>query len=305
MALDRKITAFLAIVEEGTLTAAASRVGLAQPSLTKFLQRLETELGTKLFVRRTRGMELTSAGESFLRHARRIEAEYKFAVEEIAASHHGGLQVLRIGAGPLYHMLHIPRVLRMLVEEFPGTRIDVLAAINTIVFPMLQRGEMDVLCGEIDPELPTYGLDLRPLVAAEHAMIMRPGHRLRDGPITPETLSGCSFVLFQHDERVVKRLDAYMGGGAHGYRIAVSTSSFATGLRLVAETDHLMIAPAQLEPVITEAGLILRLPDQTFWSLTTGIVTRSSSSSVPIIRRFVDLVAESTRQFPQAMGRRA
>ena len=215
------------------------------------------------------------------------------------------MPVLRIGAGPLYHMLHIPRVLRTLVEEFPSTRIDVLAAINTIVFPMLQRGEMDVLCGEIDPDLPTYGLDTRPLLVAEQAMIMRAGHPLRDRPITPESLEGSNFVLFQQDERIVRRLDAYMGGGSRRYRIAVSTSSFATGLRLVAETDHLMIAPAPLEPVIHEAGLILRLPQKTFWSLTTGVVTRASSTSIPIIRRFVELVAESTREFPKAMGRRA
>jgi DNA-binding transcriptional LysR family regulator len=300
--MDRKIVAFLAIVEEGTLTAAAQRVGLAQPSLTKFLQRLETELGTRLFVRRTRGMELTSSGESFLRHARRIEAEYRFAVEEIAANRHGGLPVLRIGAGPLYHMLHIPRVLRHLVAEFPGTRIDVLAAINTIVFPMLQRGEMDVLCGEIDPELPTYGLDVRPLLTAEQAIVMRKGHPLQDTPMTPETLAGSSFVVFQQDERVLNRLDAYMAGGAHRYRIAVTTSSFATGLRLVAETDHLMIAPAPLQPVIGEAGLLLRRPESSLWSMTTGIVTRASSTSVPIISRFVALVTESTRQFPQAMA---
>ncbi|WP_293862812.1 LysR family transcriptional regulator [uncultured Alsobacter sp.] len=300
--MDRKIMAFLAIVEEGTLTAAANRVGLAQPSLTKFLQRLEAELGTRLFVRRTRGMELTSAGESFLRHARRIEAEYRFAVEEIAATKNGGLPVLRIGAGPLYHMLHIPRVLRTLMEEFPGTRIDVVAGINPIVFPMLQRGEVDVVCGEIDAELPSYGLELHPLVVVEHAMIMRPGHPLRDTLITPETLAGSSFVLFQHDERFMKHLDAYMAGGAHRYRVAVSTSSFATGLRLVAETDHLMIAPAPLEPVITEAGLIIRHPARTFWKMTTGLVTRGSSSSVPIIRTFVDLVRTSVRQFPEAMG---
>lgn len=300
--MDRKIMAFLAIVEEGTLTAAANRVGLAQPSLTKFLQRLEAELGTKLFVRRTRGMELTGAGESFLRHARRIEAEYRFAVEEIAATRNGGLPVLRIGAGPLYHMLHIPRVLRTLMEEFPGTRIDVLAGINPIVFPMLQRGEVDIVCGEIDAELPTYGLEQHPLLVVEHAMIMRPGHPLRDTTITPESLAGSSFVLFQHDERFMKHLDAYMAGGAHRYRVAVSTSSFATGLRLVAETDHLMIAPAPLEPVITEAGLIIRHPSRTFWKMTTGLVTRGSSGSVPIIRRFVDLVRASTRQFPEAMG---
>ena len=109
--MDRKIRAFLAIVDEGTITGAANRIGLAQPSLTKFLQRLETELGARLFERKTRGIELTTFGEKFLVRARRIEAEYRFAFEEIAAMKHGGLPVLRIGAGPLYHMLHVPNAL--------------------------------------------------------------------------------------------------------------------------------------------------------------------------------------------------
>jgi DNA-binding transcriptional LysR family regulator len=250
-------------------------------------------------------MELTSAGQSFLRHARRIEAEYKYAVEEIAAAKQGGLPVLRIGAGPLYHMLHIPRVLRHLVEEFPKTRIDVLAGINRMVFPMLLQGEVDVLCGEIEEDLPTYGLDILPLLTAEQVIVIRSGHPLRDQPMTPASLAGCSFVLFQHDERLMNRLDRFMGGGAHRYQISVSTSSFATGLRLVAETDHLMIAPAQLEPVIAEAGLVLQWPEPRLWSLTTGIVTRSSSSSIPVIKRFISLVQESTRQFPQAMAPRS
>lgn len=195
--------------------------------------------------------------------------------------------------------------MRRLVEEFPKTRIDVLAGINKIVFPMLLKGEVDVLCGEIEEDMPTYGLDVLPLLDAEQVIVIRAGHPLRDLPMTPASLAGCSFVLFQHDERLVNRLDRFMGGGAHRYQISVSTSSFATGLRLVAETDHLMIAPAQLQPVIAEAGLVLQWPEPRLWSLTTGIVARSSSRSIPMIERFISLVEDSTKEFPQAMAPRS
>jgi DNA-binding transcriptional LysR family regulator len=226
--VDRKIRAFLAIVEEGTLTGAAGRIGLAQPSLTKFLKRLELELGAKLFERRTRGMELTAFGESFLGHARRIEAEYKFAVEEISAMRRGGLPVLRIGAGPLYHMLHLPMALQVLVREFPGTRLDVIADINRTVMPMLQRGEIDIVCGEIEPEVDGYGMEKVELLPAEIGIVMRPSHPLAGQALSGSALAGWTWVVFQQDDRALARLSKFMGGDRLGFRVAVSTSSFAT-----------------------------------------------------------------------------
>lgn len=292
--MDRKIRAFLAIVEEGTLTAAAGRIGLAQPSLTKFLQRLETELGARLFERKMRGMELTSFGETFLVHARRIEAEYKFAVEEIAAMRQGGLPVLRIGAGPLYHMLHVPNALNRLVREFPGTRIDVFADVNKVTLPMLQRGLLDIVCGEIEPGPPPYGMATETLLTADLGVIMRPDHPQAAGAMSLEGLSAHPFIVFQHDEPAQAQLARLLGARRLNYRIAVSTSSFATGLRLVAATDYLMIAPMQLRSVIEEAGLIVRAPRDSIRRFATGVTLRVSSRSIPIVARLAELLRAST-----------
>ena len=62
----------VAIAEEGTLVAAARRLHLTQPPVTRRLQALEEELGVRLFLRRPRGMTPTEAGETFLDHARAI-----------------------------------------------------------------------------------------------------------------------------------------------------------------------------------------------------------------------------------------
>ncbi|MCA0423746.1 MAG: LysR family transcriptional regulator [Proteobacteria bacterium] len=291
--MDRKVRAFLAIVEEGTLTAAANRIGLAQPSLTKFLQRLETEMGARLFERKIRGMELTSFGKAFLVHARRIEAEYKFATEEIAAMQYGGLPVLRIGAGALFHMLHVPYALTQLVREFPGTRIDVVANVNKTTVPMLQRGELDVVCGEIEPSAVSYGIESEVLLTADLGVIMRANHPQAETPMMFEALSAYPFIVFQHDEPAQAELSRLLGARRLNYRIAVSTSSFATGLRLVRATDYLMIAPMQLKSVIAETGLIVRAPEEPIRSFRSGIMMRTSSRAIPIVTRLTELLKQS------------
>ena len=79
MSLDQLKT-FVAIAEEGTMTAAAQKLHLTQPPLSRQLASLEDELQTKLFARQARGMRLEPAGEAFLVHAKRILAAVDDAI---------------------------------------------------------------------------------------------------------------------------------------------------------------------------------------------------------------------------------
>jgi DNA-binding transcriptional LysR family regulator len=103
-----------------------------------------------------------------------------------------------------------------------------------------------------------------------------------------------TWVLFQQDERAMQRLSRFMGHDQLSFTIAVTTSSFATGLRIVSGSDYLMLAPAPLAPVIEDAGLIVRTPEQPIWKLKTGIAIRSSIRSIPIVNRLIELLREST-----------
>src|ERR1700750_2718789 len=66
----RHLRYFVAIAEERRFTRAAERLWVAQPGLSTQIRRLESELGTQLFDRHTRGVDLTDAGEVFLERAR-------------------------------------------------------------------------------------------------------------------------------------------------------------------------------------------------------------------------------------------
>jgi DNA-binding transcriptional LysR family regulator len=79
MSLDQLRTV-VAIADEGTMTAAAEKLHISQPPLSRQLADLEHELGTRLFERRPRGMQLMPAGVTFVAHARQILAAIDAAV---------------------------------------------------------------------------------------------------------------------------------------------------------------------------------------------------------------------------------
>ena len=68
----KQLRYFIAIAEEGSLSAAAQRVNVAQPSLSQHVLSLERELDVKLLERSSRGVSLTQSGEVLLSHAREI-----------------------------------------------------------------------------------------------------------------------------------------------------------------------------------------------------------------------------------------
>jgi DNA-binding transcriptional LysR family regulator len=74
---------FLAVVDAGNFTRAASQINVAQPTLSAGIAELEKRLGTKLFARSSRRVQLTEAGNRLLAHARAIEREFHLAEQSV------------------------------------------------------------------------------------------------------------------------------------------------------------------------------------------------------------------------------
>ena len=80
-----QIRDFLAIVESGSLRAAAGKIGISQPAITKSIRQLEEELHVQLLQRNARGAAITRAGKTFLARARVVQAELRKAEDDLAA----------------------------------------------------------------------------------------------------------------------------------------------------------------------------------------------------------------------------
>src|SRR5260370_3086474 len=88
---------FAAVAAEGNLTRAAERLFVSQPTLTKQIKQLESQLGVRLFTRSRAGMTLTAAGQALADTAPAVVAGWDHALRETQAAAHRAVRVPRIG----------------------------------------------------------------------------------------------------------------------------------------------------------------------------------------------------------------
>ncbi len=146
-----RVRAFLVTAEEGSLSAAARALGLAQPTLSRQVDALQQELGVVLFERFGRGLELTPAGADLVAHARQM-GEAAMALSLAAQGQSDDVAgPVTVSASDAYAGLLLPKILTKLREEEPGLQIRILAD-NTS--SDLMRREADIAIRNYQPKEP-------------------------------------------------------------------------------------------------------------------------------------------------------
>jgi DNA-binding transcriptional LysR family regulator len=150
----RELRAFVAVAEEGSLSAAARRLHLSQSGLSQTVQSLERQLGVPLLLRRSTGVTTTDAGTVLLHEARALIAQHDRALTAVSGQAAAG--VLRVGVPLELPADLLPRALADLSAACPLTRIEVQHASSARQLAALKAGDLDVaLVRErpADPEL--------------------------------------------------------------------------------------------------------------------------------------------------------
>lgn len=116
--------AFVTVVEEGGLSAAARRLHISQPALSQTMNALERELGVRLLVRSTTGVEATDAGMTLLGEARGVLARHDQALAAMAVHTAPGAATLRLGIPLELPSDLLSEALADLAEAYPATRVQ-------------------------------------------------------------------------------------------------------------------------------------------------------------------------------------
>lgn len=182
MILDvRHLRLVAAVVDTGSVTAAAKVLHLSQPALSHQLRDVEERLGTELFQRQGRRMLLTSPGKRVLEAARKVVAEVEAAEAEVSqlARPSQGLLRLATECYTAYHWL--PGVLRRFSSKHPGVEVRIAVEATRRPVDALLSGELDL--GIVSEPVKHRRLTGAPLFEDELLAVMAPDHPLAKKPV--------------------------------------------------------------------------------------------------------------------------
>ncbi len=216
----KKIQYFLRIIDKGSLSKAAESLYLSQPTLSRFLARLEESAGVRLFHRRhDSSLELTEAGKVYLEAARKIENIWQDMENQLGAMQQRESHVIRLGGDTDLIHTHIQAAAEKLAEQFPQV---------TVQFQPLLSDEIQqaVLDGAIDIGLSSYaefqdGLAYTNIRQCEVDLVVSKSHPLAKYSYQQpgmeserirlsELPSNTPFFLMRKGRVLRERIDAYL-----------------------------------------------------------------------------------------------
>lgn len=291
-----QIRDFVAVVDAGSISAAARLLNVSQPGLTKSIGRLEAELAVSLLQRTPRGVSLTRYGRAFYARARAAHSELDKAQQELAQLAGGHTGKVAIGFGPLAAALVLPRAVQRFREQYPTVELRLLEGFAHALMPLTRDETLDMMIG---PRLPGHGADpsmrYRPIFSNDQIVVGRQGHPLARARSINELAEVCwlSFEPRAVIDRVLVAL------GLTGARELIQCESLNVMVALLADTDMLavtsrrMLSLPQAGASLLEIRTAERMPP-----MTTGLLTRAAAPLTPAAAAMAKALVEIGRELP-------
>lgn len=298
-----QLKAFESVARLGTFTAAANELFITQPSLSRQIATLESELHTPLFLRGRRGAELNAAGRTLLPIARRMIADEQLArqeIDELAGLRRG---TLRVGAPPTLCVSILAQALAVFSSAHPGIDLFVTEAGNKELVDELRDGQLDLalivsrstapLDMPVDTELVQLLTEKLVVVTAKSSRFLQP---LPPQELTLAQLAELPQVAFNRSYDLRTATDAVFAAQGLTAHIAVEGAQMDAVLRFVELDIGVAVVPEMVvaaEPAlnaipVANAGMIR----------TVNLALRGSSSNAAIRLRNIlfELVAKHNGQ---------
>ena len=239
----RHLRALVAVAQYRNFAAAATDLGISQPTLTRTVRKAEDMLGAALFTRTTRRVALTAAGQEFLPMAERLLSDLGLGirnVRELAEVERG--QVVIASLMTLAHGV-LPGAISRFAESYPSVAVELREGVQARVLEEVRGGSADFGLGDA----PDVGglLEMEHLGVHGFRLALPNGHRLmRRKSISLRDLAGERLISMPTEAAARRTLDAAALAAGIDLDSHFTVGQFTTAFQLVAEGLGVAIVPS-------------------------------------------------------------
>lgn len=148
----RQLKYFVAIADYGSLSQAAFKLHVVQSALSHNLAQLEEELGTQLFYRQPRGVEVTQAGKMLYEYANTVLETISLAKENISSVSTAVREQVWIGLNHTANHLLLPSLPKTLMQQYPDIKLGLVEDLSATLIEYLVDGKVDIVVAYNPPE---------------------------------------------------------------------------------------------------------------------------------------------------------
>jgi DNA-binding transcriptional LysR family regulator len=286
-----RLAAFAAVVDSGSFTAAAEKLGLTKAMVSQHVSRLEAELGLSLLVRTTRKVTPTEVGVAFHADCARVLRDLEEAVARVGGGTGVPSGTLRLTASEDYGAAVVVPAIAAFVEKFPSVKVDFVAT-DEVVDLVAGNYDLAVRAGW----LRSSNLRATQLGGFEELAVATPAYLRRHGtPRRPEDLAEHKWIAFTRLRSPLTWTFASRNGSTRTVRVnsSIGTNSSSSVRAFMREGAGIATLPDFMIEADIRAGKVVRLLPA--WSLPKGGIhavypnVRYTSAKV---RAFVDFLRE-------------
>ena len=287
------MTVFVAIAEEESFAAAARRLGMSPPAVTRVLAALEDHLGVKLLYRTTRHVRTTDAGQRYLDDSRRILMAVDEADETAAGIHAEPRGHLTVTAPVMFGKMFVMPGVVSYLEKYPEMQISALY-LDRVVNLMEEGIDVGVRIGE----LPDSNMNALRVGSVRRVLCASPEYLERWGiPDSPEALANHRLVAASGVSPIAEWRFQRNGSQIHiriKPRLTVTSNDAAIEAAIVGFGITKLMS-YQIAPQLEAGQLKILLSEYEQTPLPIHIVHQEGRRASAKIRSFVDLMAEHLR----------
>lgn len=297
----RHLRYIIAVAEEGHITRAAERLGIAQPPLSRLIKSIEQEIKVQLFRRVPRGVELTDAGRTFLDGARATFANLDRTLESAQRTARGeeGRISVAFTSSVAFHPL-VPRIIREFREAFPQVAVTLAEGSRAELIEWIESDRLDAAFVRMDVAK-LEALLIHPLLEEPLVVALPKGHALARGrarAVVPlKRFSDETFIVNRPHGPMRNTVFAACGASGFSPRVAQEAPNVVATLPLVAAGIGISIVPACLQHLNIRGVVYRRLTGSTQLKVPLNLASRRGDTSA-VVRQFINLVRRRAKDYP-------